>query len=127
VLALPAEWKPGQPNGLLQAWEILEQVRLDADLVALSACGTALGQEMSGEGVLGLTRAFQYAGARSVLASLWSVSDEATALLMGRFYRGLRQGEAKDAALRNAQIEMLRGPRSHPALWAAFGLSGDWK
>jgi CHAT domain-containing protein/Tfp pilus assembly protein PilF len=127
VLALPAEWKPGQPNGLLQAWEILEQVRLDADLVALSACGTALGQEMSGEGVLGLTRAFQYAGARSVLASLWSVSDESTALLMGRFYRGLREGEAKDAALRNAQIEMLRGPRSHPALWAAFELSGDWK
>jgi len=127
VLALPAEWKPGQANGLLQAWEILEQVRLDADLVALSACGTALGQEMSGEGVLGLTRAFQYAGARSVLASLWSVSDESTALLMGRFYRGLRQGEAKDAALRNAQIEMLRGPRSHPALWAAFELSGDWK
>ena len=127
VLSLPAEWKPGQPNGLLQAWEIFEQVRLDADLVALSACGTALGQEMSGEGVLGLTRAFQYAGARTVLASLWAVSDESTAFLMGRFYRGLRQGETKDAALRNAQVEMLRGSRSHPALWAAFQLSGDWK
>jgi CHAT domain-containing protein/tetratricopeptide (TPR) repeat protein len=127
VLALPAEWKPGQPNGLLQAWEIFEQVRLDADLVALSACGTGLGQEMSGEGVLGLTRAFQYAGARTVLASLWAVSDESTALLMGRFYRGLRQGETKDAALRNAQVEMLRGSRSHPALWAAFQLSGDWR
>ena len=127
VLALPAEWKPGQPNGLLQAWEIFEQVRLDADLVALSACGTALGQEMSGEGVLGLTRAFQYAGARTVLASLWAVSDESTAFLMGRFYRGLRQGEPKDTALRNAQVEMLRGSRSHPALWAAFQLSGDWK
>jgi CHAT domain-containing protein/tetratricopeptide (TPR) repeat protein len=127
ILSLPAEWKPGQPNGLLQAWEILEQVRLDADLVALSACGTALGQEMSGEGVLGLTRAFQYAGARTVLASLWAVSDESTALLMGRFYDGLRQGQTKDAALRRAQVEMLRGARSHPALWAAFQLSGDWK
>lgn len=127
ILSLPAEWKPGQPNGLLQAWEILEQVRLDADLVALSACGTALGQEMSGEGVLGLTRAFQYAGARTVLASLWAVSDESTAVLMGRFYRGLREGQSKDAALRGAQLEMLRGPRSHPALWAAFQLSGDWR
>jgi CHAT domain-containing protein len=127
VLSLPAEWKPGQANGLLQAWEIFEQVRLDADLVALSACGTALGQEMSGEGVLGLTRAFQYAGARTVLASLWAVSDESTAFLMGRFYRGLSRGETKDTALRNAQVEMLRGSRSHPALWAAFQLSGDWR
>jgi CHAT domain-containing protein len=93
----------------------------------LSACGTALGQEMSGEGVLGLTRAFQYAGARTVLASLWSVNDEATAFLMERFYRGLRSGQTKDVALRAAQVEMLRGARSHPALWAAFQLSGDWK
>jgi CHAT domain-containing protein len=127
ILSLPAEWKPGQPNGLLQAWEILEQVRLDADLVTLSACGTALGQEMSGEGVLGLTRAFQYAGARTVLASLWSVNDEATAFLMERFYRGMRSGRTKDAALRAAQLEMLRGTRSHPSLWAAFQLSGDWR
>lgn len=128
VLSLPAAWKPGQPNGLLQAWEILEQVRIDADLVTLSACGTALGQEMSGEGMIGLTRAFQYAGARTVLASLWSVSDESTADLMRRFYRRLRRGEAKDAALRGAQLEMLATPRfSHPALWAAFQLSGDWK
>jgi CHAT domain-containing protein len=127
VLSLPAEWKPGQPNGLLQAWEILEQVRLDADLVTLSACGTALGQEMSGEGVLGLTRAFQYAGARTVLASLWSVNDESTAFLMDRFYRGLRRGLSKDSALRAAQVEMIRGTRSHPALWAAFQLSGDWR
>jgi CHAT domain-containing protein len=82
---------------------------------------------MSGEGVLGLTRAFQYAGARTVLASLWAVNDEATAFLMDRFYRGLRGGESKDRALRAAQLEMLRGPRSHPALWAAFQLSGDWR
>ena len=108
VLSLPAKWKPGQPNGLLQAWEILEQVRIDADLVTLSACGTALGQEMSGEGMIGLTRAFQYAGARTVLASLWSVNDQSTADLMGRFYRRLQKGESKDAALRGAQVEMLR-------------------
>lgn len=127
VLSLPAEWKPGQANGLLQAWEILEQVRLDADLVTLSACGTALGQEMSGEGVLGLTRAFQYAGARTVLSSLWAVNDEGTAFLMDRFYRALKKGEPKDAALRGAQLEMLKGPLAHPSLWAAFQLSGDWR
>jgi CHAT domain-containing protein/Tfp pilus assembly protein PilF len=128
VLSLPAAWRPGQPNGLLQAWEILEQVRIDADLVTLSACGTALGREMSGEGMIGLTRAFQYAGARTVLASLWSVNDESTADLMRRFYGHLRAGESKDRALRAAQVEMLAVPRfAHPALWAAFQLSGDWK
>jgi len=83
---------------------------------------------MAGEGVLGLTRGFQYAGARTVLASLWSVNDEATAALMDGFYKGLRGGLAKDAALRGAQVEMIKGARtSHPALWAAFQLSGDWK
>jgi CHAT domain-containing protein len=96
--------------------------------VTLSACGTALGREMSGEGMIGLTRAFQYAGARTVLASLWSVDDRSTADLMARFYGRLRRGEGKDAALRGAQLEMLRvPPSSHPALWAAFQLSGDWK
>ena len=83
---------------------------------------------MSGEGMIGLTRAFQYAGARTVLASLWSVNDESTADLMGRFYRRLKQGESKDAALRAAQAEMIATPRfAHPALWAAFQLSGDWR
>jgi CHAT domain-containing protein/Tfp pilus assembly protein PilF len=128
ALTMPAEWKPGQPNGLLQAWEIFEQVRLDADLVALSACGTGLGKEMSGEGVLGLTRAFQFAGARSVLASLWAVRDDSTAELMGRFYGHLKNGRSKDAALRAAQVEMIRqGWSFHPNRWAAFQLSGDWK
>ena len=128
ILALPADWRPGQPNGLLQAWEILEQMRIDADLVTLSACGTALGQELSGEGMVGLTRAFQYAGARSVLASLWAVDDQSTADLMTRFYSALREGATKDAALRAAQVGMIGSPRSsHPALWAAFALTGDWK
>lgn len=128
VLSLPDTWKPGQPNGLLQAWEILEGMRVDADLVTLSACSTALGRELSGEGMVGLTRAFHYAGARSVLASLWPVDDAATAELMGRFYRHLREGESKDRSLREAQVEMLRLARfSHPALWGAFQLSGDWR
>jgi CHAT domain-containing protein len=70
ALTLPEQEAEGQDNGLLQAWEIFESGRLDADLVTLSACDTALGREMGSEGLVGLTRAFQYAGARSVLASL---------------------------------------------------------
>src|SRR5262249_29836376 len=74
-------------NGLWQAWEMLEQARLKADLVVLSACVTGLGQELRGEGIIGLTRAFHYAGAKSVVVSLWSVSDASTAKLMTAFHR----------------------------------------
>jgi CHAT domain-containing protein len=98
-----------EDNGLLQAWEVLEQLRIDADLVTLSACETGLGKNMAGEGLVGLTRAFQYAGARSVLASLWSVSDRRTAQLMSTFYRELAAGHPKDEALRAAQLALLRG------------------
>src|SRR6185295_13561132 len=101
ALALSAPAHPGRPgdDGLLQAWEIFERLRLSADLVTLSACETALGLEAQGEGLLGLTRAFHYAGARTVLSSLWSVSDRSTAELMRRFYAHLGAGEAKDRAL----------------------------
>ena len=124
VLSLPEQRAEGQENGLLQAWEIFESVRLDANLVTLSACDTALGREMGGEGLVGLTRAFQYAGARSVVASLWSVSDRSTARLMKAFYGYLRGGMPKDEALRSAQIDQIR-KRSHPFHWAAFELFGD--
>src|SRR5207253_11069952 len=79
ALTIPEKLVEGQENGLLQAWEIFEQVRLEADLVVLSACQTGLGKEMGGEGLIGLTRALQYAGARSIVASLWSVDDLKTA------------------------------------------------
>ncbi|HBL31392.1 MAG TPA: hypothetical protein DD490_31585 [Acidobacteria bacterium] len=126
ALTLPESPGDGQGNGLLQAWEIFESLRLDADLVTLSACGTALGKEMGGEGLIGLTRAFQYAGARSVLATLWSVSDTSTADLMQRFYGHLRIGRPKTEALQAAQVELIRSGRlSHPYHWAAFQLSGD--
>ena len=129
ALTVPEHPAPGQDNGLLQAWEIFESVRLDADLVTLSACDTALGKEMGGEGLVGLTRAFQYAGARSVLASLWGVADYTTARFMERFYRYLRDGKSKDEALRAAQIDQIRqkSGASHPFFWAAFGLNGDWR
>ena len=129
ALTLPEHPAEGQDNGLLQAWEIFESMRLDADLVTLSACDTALGKEMGGEGLVGLTRAFQYAGARSVLASLWGVADYSTARFMKSFYGYLRAGKPKDEALRAAQIDQIRkkGGSSHPFFWAAFELSGDWR
>ena len=130
ALTLPKQLEEGRDNGLLQAWEIFESMRLDAHLVTLSACDTALGREMGGEGLLGLTRAFQFAGARSVLSSLWSVSDESTAKLMTRFYTYLRQGRTKDEALGAAQLDLIRSTEvglSHPYHWAGFALYGDWR
>lgn len=141
VLTVPEGLPEGRDNGLLQVWEIFESVRLDADLVVLSACESALGRELSGEGLIGLTRAFQYAGARSVVATLWDVADQTTAELMARFYRHLAAGLSKDEALRAAQIELIRQPvriitasgqaletdASNPFFWAAFQLFGDWR
>jgi CHAT domain-containing protein len=129
ALSMPEHPTEGQDNGLLQAWEIFESVRLDADLVTLSACDTALGKEMGGEGLIGLTRAFQYAGARSVLASLWGIADRSTATFMKDFYTHLHKGRTKDEALRAAQIDQIRkkSTASHPFFWAAFQLTGDWR
>ena len=94
----------------------------------LSACDTGLGKVRGGEGLMGLTWAFQYAGARSVVASLWSVSDESTGELMQRFYAYLKQGQSKDTALRSAQLDLLHDSQfSHPFHWASFQLVGDWR
>ncbi len=129
VLAPPEVEHPGSENGLLQAWEIYERLRLNADLVTLSACESALGKEAGGEGLVGLVRAFQYAGARSVLASLWNISDRSTPLLMTEFYRELRAGSSMDEALRHTQrASIQRGGRlSAPYFWSAFELFGDWR
>jgi CHAT domain-containing protein/Tfp pilus assembly protein PilF len=119
----------GGDNGRLQAWEILERVRVDADLVTLSACESGLGTAVRGEGLLGLTRAFLHAGARTVAASLWAISDRSTVTLMRSFYGHLAAGMPKDEALRRAQAEMVRagGLHAHPFYWAAFELIGDWR
>ncbi len=141
VLSLPGEERrEGDEDGLLQAWEIFEQVKLDADLVTLSACDTGLGTVRTGEGLLGLTRAFHDAGARSVLAARWRIGDETTAILMRHFYEGLHAGLPKAEALRAAQLSFLREPvpverdgvtveidASDPFHWAAFQLVGDWR
>lgn len=137
VLSTPDPPGGGRDNGLLESWEVFESLHLDADLVVLSGCESGLGQNLEGEGLLGLTQAFHYAGARSILASLWPAADEATADLMARFYAHLKRGTSKDQALRQAQLEMLsprpakagRSPdsTSAPYYWALFQLRGDWK
>ncbi len=101
-------------------------LKLSADLVILSACDSALGRDLDSEGIIGLPRGFLYAGARSVIASLWKVDDQATATLMAGLYRRMHQGETPGAALRGAQLEMVR-QGSKPADWAAFVLQGDYK
>ena len=104
-------------------------LRAPVDLVVLSACQTALGQEVRGEGLIGLTRGFMYAGASSVAASLWEVDDETTAELMKLFYANMLQKEMPPAeALRAAQNEIRQQPGwSAPHYWAAFTLQGEYR
>jgi CHAT domain-containing protein/Flp pilus assembly protein TadD len=104
-------------------------LNLPVELVVLSACETGLGEEISGEGLIGLTRGFMYAGASRVVASLWSVSDVGTAELMGHFYKAMEQDKLRPAAaLRTAQIQMWKQKRwRSPYYWAAFQLQGEWK
>jgi CHAT domain-containing protein len=119
----------GKPqDGFLRSHEVFN-LRLNADLVTLSARETGLGKEIKGEGLIGLTRGFMYAGAPRVVASLWNVDDLATAELMKIFYQGMiKDGLAPAAALRVAQIELSKQKRwASPYFWAAFILQGEWK
>jgi CHAT domain-containing protein/Tfp pilus assembly protein PilF len=121
--------RDGRPaNGFLESAEIYN-LKLGADMVVLSACQTALGKDVRGEGLVGLTRGFMYAGAPRVLATLWPVPDEATTELMKRFYEGvLVRGMRPAAALQAAQIAMRSDARwSSPYYWAGFVLQGEWK
>jgi CHAT domain-containing protein len=115
-------------DGFLRAHEIYN-LNLPAELVVLSACETGLGKQIKGEGLVGLTRGFMYAGAPRVVVSLWSVSDRATSELMARFYRKLLKENARPAqALRAAQIEMWQATRWRaPYYWSAFTLQGEWQ
>jgi len=115
-------------NGFLQLYEIYN-LRLHADLVVLSACQTALGKDLKGEGIVGLTRGFMHAGVPRVIASLWAVEDAATAELMARFYRQMIvNGLRPAAALRAAQLDLSKLKRyNHPYYWAGFVLQGEWK
>jgi CHAT domain-containing protein/tetratricopeptide (TPR) repeat protein len=115
-------------DGFLRALDI-DDLELSASLVVLSGCETGLGEEVEGEGIVGLVRAFFHAGAPRVVASLWNVDDEATATLMTRFYEGIeRRGLSASAALRAAQQEVRRNPRwQEPYYWAGFVLEGAWR
>lgn len=112
-------------NGYLRLNDIFN-LNLPAELVVLSACQTGLGKEVKGEGLVGLTRGFMYAGAKRVVVSLWNVNDEKTAELMTNFYQKMLQENFSPAeALRMAQVEMWQKGYS-PYYWGAFTLQGDW-
>lgn len=115
-------------DGFLRLHDIYN-LNLPAEMVVLSACQTALGKDIRGEGLVGLARGFMYAGAARVVASLWQVDDVATAELMKHFYRGMMQGRLRPAAaLQAAQITMWKQKRwTSPYYWAAFVLQGEWK
>ena len=139
----------GANDGVLTALEVSEMDLDNTEVVVLSACETGLGQVAGGEGVLGIQRAFQLAGADTVITSLWTVDDLATQLLMVRFYdqlwSGADGGLGKLEAFRQSQLTLLREgpkrgfmaeaeeekpelpPRTPPFYWAAFSLSGDWR
>ena len=121
--------RQGRPvDGFLRLWDIYN-LRLPIDLVVLSACQTALGKEIKGEGLVGLTRGFMYAGAARVVASLWQVDDVATAELMSLFYQGvLKKNLPPATALRAAQVQMWKQKRwqEDPYFWGAFQLQGEW-
>lgn len=147
VLSLPGQGTNDSENGYLQAWEVIEGLRINAELVVLSGCETALGTDYPGEGLIGLTRAFHYAGAASVMASLWRVDDRSTSQLMAVFYEALANRMSPADALRAAQLAMIEGnadssggfwqslgrwfsaekdsPQyAHPYHWAAFTVNG---
>ncbi len=121
---------PGAEDGILTAYEVSEMVLDGTELVVLSACETGLGEVQEGEGVYGLRRAFQMAGARTVISALWPVSDKATADLMSRLYD--RKSEPLPKSFRRIQLESIEALRSqgkpdHPFTWGAFIALGDWR
>ena len=115
-------------DGFLHTYEIFN-LHLNAELVVLSACNTGLGKLSKGQGLIGISRAFLYAGVRSLALSLWSVDDEATSEIMTGFYSHLKSGKSKKQALRQAKLDYLAGDndnRRDPFYWAPFILIGNW-
>jgi len=127
-VVLSAVTQDGQKRDSFLRSQDIVGLNLDAELVVLSGCETGLGRPVFGEGLVGLSRAFFYAGAEQVISTLWQVPDTATAELMGGFYRALLQdGATVPDALRLAQLEIRKDARwSNPYYWAPFVLQGDW-
>ncbi len=124
VLALTLADQTEDQDGFLRMTEVMS-MKFDADVVALTACQTGLGNSVSGEGVMSMGRAFQVAGARSVLMSLWSVSENASVLLVEKFFAHLNAGKAKLAALTAARQDVRNAGYQHPFYWAPFILVGE--
>jgi CHAT domain-containing protein len=118
----------GSENGFIRLSDIYN-LKLDARLVVLSACSTGLGKDVKGEGLVGLTRGFMYAGARSVVASLWKVDDRATSELMNRFYAAMLVEKLPPAAALRVAKEALRKEKrwQAPYYWAGFVLQGEYR
>jgi CHAT domain-containing protein len=119
----------GLEDGILTAYEVSAMDLTGTEMVVLSACETGLGRVEEGEGVYGLRRAFQMAGARTVISALWPVSDEETAGLMGDLYT--RTGESIPETMRRIQLKRIEAIRAgngpdHPYTWAGFIALGDW-
>jgi CHAT domain-containing protein/Tfp pilus assembly protein PilF len=127
ALAGANQGRSDDDNGVLTALEASGLDLWGTKLVVLSACDTGLGEVKSGEGVYGLRRALVLAGAESQMMSLWPVSDRSTSDLMVGYYKALIRGQGRDEALRQVQLQMLRGKaRAHPYYWASFIQSGEW-
>src|SRR5262249_40965672 len=118
----------GEPqDGFLRLADVYD-LQLNAELVVLAACETALGKEAKGEGLVGLSRGFLHAGSSRGLASLWTIDQDATVELIKQFDRGVRDGKAFPAALRDAQLYIGQQARWHaPYFWAGFVLQGEWR
>lgn len=124
VLVLTLLEDRGNGDGFLRLSEVMG-LRMNCDIAALTACQTGLGRKISGEGTLGMGRAFQYAGAKSVLMSLWSVSETSSVNLVESFFKHLKAGKNKLEALKLARNEIRRSGYDHPFFWASFILVGD--
>ncbi|MFQ5752936.1 MAG: CHAT domain-containing protein, partial [bacterium] len=123
-----AQNKSAIEDGYLQTYEVFN-MRLNADLVVLSACNTGLGKLRRGEGMIGIARAFLFAGVPSLVVSLWNVNDESTSMIMKNFYKHLKAGLNNKQALRLAKLDYIKSSQNYgkdPFYWAPFILIGDW-
>ena len=116
--------QPEGQDGFLRQSEVMG-LKMNSDVVALTACQSGLGKRISGEGTMGMGRAFQYAGAKSVLMSLWSVAQNSSVQLTDSFFRHLKEGKSKLEALKLARGEIRKAGYDHPFFWAPFILVGE--